>query len=350
MTLTQSRINEEQLDLICRELMSRQRFLITSHLKPDGDSIGSQLAMAYALRALGKEVRIVNRDQAAPGLLAFPGVKDIEIADRVDGDFDALLVMECGDLARTGVQGLERYFTINIDHHPGNAMYGAINWFDSGAAACGEMVFDIVQRLGVPLTPKIAVHIYVAILTDTGSFHYSSISPRTFDICRQAMEAGVDPVFVARSVFDSNNIGRLRLFGAVLGSVELEANGRLAVIYLDRAMARAAGGTYDDTEGLINLPLTVKEIQAVVFFKEWEGNQYRVSLRSKGRIDVGEVAKRFGGGGHKNASGCTVYGSLAEARQQIIAPVVEAIDRGTEDAGSGVPSPSADAPDMTGLA
>jgi bifunctional oligoribonuclease and PAP phosphatase NrnA len=350
MTLTETTKTSQDLPgRICDELRRRQRFLITSHLKPDGDSIGSQLAMAYALRALGKEVRIVNRDPAAPGLLAFPGVADIEIAPRVDGDYDALIVMECGDLARTGVEGLERYFTINIDHHPGNAMFGAINWFDSTAAACGEMVFDIIQRLGVDLTPAIAVHIYVAILTDTGSFHYSSISPRTFDICRQCLEAGVDPVFVARSVFDSNNIGRLRLFGAVLGSVELEAGGRLAVIYLDRAMARAAGGTYDDTEGLINLPLTVKEIQAVVFFKEWEPNQYRISLRSKGTIDVGDVAKRFGGGGHKNASGCSVTGSLPEARQQILPLVVEAIDHGTGGNGNGQPS-SADTSDMTGLA
>jgi bifunctional oligoribonuclease and PAP phosphatase NrnA len=350
MTLTDTTRTSDLLDRIASELRSRQRFLITSHLKPDGDSIGSQLAMAYALRALGKDVRIVNRDPAAPGLLAFPGVADIEIAPRVDGEYDALIVMECGDLARTGVEGLDRYFTINIDHHPGNAMFGSINWFDARAAACGEMVFDIVQRLGVPLSREIAVHIYVAILTDTGSFHYSSISPRTFDICRQCMEAGIDPVFVARSVFDSNNIGRLRLFGAVLGSVELEAGGRLAVIYLDRAMARAAGGTYDDTEGLINLPLTVKEIQAVVFFKEWEPNEYRVSMRSKGTIDVGDVAKRFGGGGHKNASGCTVIGSLPEARQQILPLVVDAIDHGTGGNGNGQASSADSSADMTGLA
>jgi phosphoesterase RecJ-like protein len=351
MTLTHTtRTNQDLLDRICNELTGRQRFLITSHLKPDGDSIGSQLAMAYALRALGKDVRVVNRDQAAPGLLAFPGVGEIEIAPRAEGDYDALLVMECGDLARTGLEGLERHFTINIDHHPGNAMFGAINWFDPTAAACGEMVFDIVRRLGVPLSREVAVHVYVAILTDTGSFHYSSISPRTFDICRQCLEAGVDPVSVARSVFDSNNIGRLRLFGAVLGSVELEANGRLAVIYLDRAMARAAGGTYDDTEGLINLPLTVKEIQAVVFFKEWEANQYRISMRSKGTIDVGDVAKRFGGGGHKNASGCTVTGSLAEARQQILPLVAEAIDRGTGGNGNGQASSADSSADMTGFA
>ncbi len=337
---TENRTEHERMAArIADELRARQRFLITSHLKPDGDSIGSQMALAGALRALGKEVRVVNRDQAPPPLLTFPWVDQIEIADRAEGDFDAVVVLECGDLARTGVQGLERYFIVNIDHHPGNSMFGAINWFDAGAAACGEMVFDLVRALGVPMTPEIATHIYVAILTDTGSFHYSSISPRTFDICRQALEAGVDPVAVARNVFDSNNIGRLRLFGAVLGSVEIEDSGRLATIYLDRAMAKAAGGTYDDTEGLINLPLTVKEIQAVAFFKEMGPAEYRVSLRSKGAIDVGEVAKRFGGGGHKNASGCTVEGTLPEVRARVIPLVVEAINKSaTGNGGDAEPS------------
>ncbi len=322
----------ETVRRICDELLARKRFVLSSHVRPDGDSIGSQLALAYALDRLGKHVRIVNHDAAAGGLQAFPGVGSIEIADRVEGEYDASVVLECGDLSRTGVAGLDRFFVINVDHHPGNAMYGAINWFDATAAACGEMVFDIIGGLGVPLTREIATHIYRAILTDTGSFHYSSISPRTFDICRQTLEAGIDPVGIARTVFDSNNIGRLKLFGAVLSSIQLDDSGRLAIIYLDREMARQAGGTYDDTEGLINLPLTVKEIQAVAFFKEWDNGQYRVSLRSKGDIDVCSVAKRFGGGGHKNASGCTVPGPYAAARKTITGLVLEAIDRTTVSA------------------
>jgi bifunctional oligoribonuclease and PAP phosphatase NrnA len=334
MTLSATRTeHHEVLQQIREELLRARRVLITSHLKPDGDSIGSQMAVAYALRSLGKEVRLVNTDQAQPALLTFPGVSDIEIADHVEGDYDLVVVMECSDLARTGVTGLDRYRIVNVDHHPGNAMYGAVNWFDAGAAACAEMVFDIVQTLGVPLTREIATHIYVAILTDTGSFHYSSISPRTFDICRQLLEAGADPVWIARNVFDSNTIGRLRLFGAVLGSVELDESGRLATIYLDKAMARASGGTYDDTEGLINLPLTVKEILAVVFFKEGDANQYRISMRSKGEIDVCAVAKQFGGGGHKNASGCTVTGSLAAVRQQVMPLVQGAIERAIQKQG-----------------
>jgi phosphoesterase RecJ-like protein len=311
---------------IADAIRSRQRFVLSSHSRPDGDSIGSQLAMVYALRALGKEAIAVNADPAPPPLMQFPGVPDIRIAPAVDGEFDAAIIMECSDLARTGVSGLDRSFVINIDHHPGNTGFGQLMWFDSSAAACGEMVFDLVKALGVPLSREIATHVYLAILTDTGSFHYSSISPRTFEICRATIEAGVDPVLVARNVYDSNSMGRLKLFGAVLSAMQIDGTGRIAIVYLDHEMAREAGGTYEDTEGLINLPLTVKEIEAVVFFKQTEGEQYRVSLRSKGDIDVGGVAKTFGGGGHKNAAGCTVSGAIDALQKLFIAKIEDAID------------------------
>jgi bifunctional oligoribonuclease and PAP phosphatase NrnA len=311
---------------IADAIVSRRRFVISSHARPDGDSIGSQLAMAYALRALGKEVEVANADAAPGPLLAFPGVSSITIADRLEGEFDAAIIMECGDLGRTGVGGLDRFFLINIDHHPGNTAYGQINWFDPAAAACGEMVFDVVRALGVALTPEIATHVYLAILTDTGSFHYSSISPRTFAICGETLVAGVDPVLVARNVYDSNNMGRLKLFGAVLSAMQLDQTGRIAIVYLDHEMAREAGGTYEDTEGLINLPLTVKEIAAVVFFKQIEGEEYRVSLRSKGDVDIGAVAKEFGGGGHKNAAGCTVTGAIDALQKLFIEKMEQAID------------------------
>jgi len=311
---------------IAHAIRSRQRFVLSSHSRPDGDSIGSQLAMVYALRAMGKEAIAVNADAAPPPLMQFPGVPEIKIAPAVEGEFDAAIIMECSDLARTGVSGLDRSFVINIDHHPGNTGFGQLQWFDSSAAACGEMVFDLVKALGVPLSREIATHVYLAILTDTGSFHYSSISPRTFDMCREALEAGVDPVLVARNVYDSNSMGRLKLFGAVLSAMQIDISGRIAIVYLDHDMAREAGGTYEDTEGLINLPLTVKEIEAVVFFKQIEGEQYRVSMRSKGDIDVGGVAKIFGGGGHKNAAGCTVSGGIDALQKLFIAKIENAID------------------------
>jgi phosphoesterase RecJ-like protein len=284
--------------------------------------------MAYALRAMGHvvEVAVINADAAPPPLMAFPGVPDIRIAPRADGEFDAAIIMECGDLVRTGVAGLERFFVINIDHHPGNTGFGQINWFDERAAACAEMVYDLVRALGVPLSKEIATHLYLAILTDTGSFHHSNISPRTFDICRVCLEAGVDPVLVARQVYDSNNMGRLKLFGAVLNVMQVDRSGRIAALHVDQEMTRAAGGTYEDTEGLVNLPLTVKEIQAVVFFRQEQGDEYRVSLRSKGDIDINVIAKEFGGGGHKNASGCTVSGPIEELQKTLVEKIEHAID------------------------
>jgi phosphoesterase RecJ-like protein len=312
---------------IVEEIRRRQRFVVSSHVRPDGDAIGSQLAMAYALRHLGKQVRIVDGDNPPTPLLVFPGVHEIEVMRQIDDPGDAVIVMECGDLARTGVSGFERGFVINIDHHPGNSMYGAINWFELSAAACGEMVFDLVKALGVPLTKEIATHVYIAILTDTGSFHYSNISPKTFEICRQCVEAGVDPPGVARSIFDSNNLGRLKLFGAVLSRMQLDGSGRLATVYVDQQMATDCGGTYEDTEGLINLPLTVKEIQAVVFFKENGPNEWRISMRSKGDIDINAVAKQFGGGGHKNASGCSAQGTFEALKTRFRELIMAQIDK-----------------------
>jgi phosphoesterase RecJ-like protein len=180
----------------------------------------------------------------------------------------------------------------------------------------------------VPLDFEIATHIYLAILTDTGSFHHSNITPRTFDICRQAVEAGVNPAAMARRVFDSNSFGKLKLIGALLDSMELVDDGRLAVLQMDDRMLEVCGCTHNDTEGVINLPLTAREIQAVVFFKIGANGDVRVSMRSKYDVDVRMVASSYGGGGHKNAAGFTVPGRLDDVRPQILARLVAAIAQG----------------------
>jgi phosphoesterase RecJ-like protein len=316
---------------ICHAILARRRFLITSHARPDGDSIGSQLAMAYALEALGKEVRLVNADPAPEHYMEFPGVGRIEIARSVEErDADALIVMESGDLQRTGVAGLEGLFTINIDHHPGNTLYGNLNWLDLSAAACGEMVFELIEALGVPLTIETATHVYLAILTDTGSFHYSNITPRTFEICRECVEAGVNPAAMARRVFDQNSFGKLKLIGALLAEMDLLDGGRLAAMYLNDDIMNATGTTYNDTEGLINLPLTAREIQAVVFFKLGADGDIHVSMRSKYDVDVRAIAARHGGGGHKNAAGFKVAGPLAAVRDAILDELGDAIAIGAQ--------------------
>jgi bifunctional oligoribonuclease and PAP phosphatase NrnA len=302
---------------VCDDLRRHQHIAITSHVRPDGDALGSALALAWALQAIGKDARVVMRDRAPVPLNEFPGVDEIEIAATVPETTDAVVVLECGDLGRTGLVGLDRFHVINVDHHPGNTGYGVVHWFDGSAAACGELVFEIITELGVAITADMATQLFVAIVTDTGSFRYAGVSPRTFAISARLLEAGADPVAVARQLFDGNTLGRLRLQGAVLQTMELYESGRVATLHLDLATLAASGADPEETDGLINLPLSVKAIQVVVFFKQAEHGQYRVSLRSKGDIDVGKVARSFGGGGHKNASGCTLTGNVGELRAHV---------------------------------
>jgi len=191
------------------------------------------------------------------------------------------------------------------------------------------MVYTLVRELGVPLTKEIATHVYVTIMTDTGSFHYSHITPKTFDICRACLEAGVDPQSIAHSLYNSGNLGRLRMFGAILAAMEVDPSGRLATLYVDSAIAAACGGTYEDIEGLINEPLTVKDIQAVIMFKENGPRDWRISMRSKGAVDINAVARQFGGGGHKNASGCSAQGELAQIKARFQALVLGQINGAT---------------------
>lgn len=327
------------LDAARDAILARNSFLLTSHARPDGDSIGSQLAMAFALDALGKKVRIVNADPPPVHFGTHPGIDRVEATPTVDGEYDALIVMECGDLTRPGVAGLEPYYTINIDHHVGNTGYGDVNWFDESAAACTEMVFTLIERLGVPISAEIAAHVYLGILTDTGSFHHGSMSARTFEIARRCVEAGVDPAATAQQVFDSASVGKLRLIGRILDGMQLEAGGRVAVLRLDQELLDATGSSLQDTEGLINMPLAAQEIEAVLMFKQDggavsageeasdRGNEpaTRVSLRSKGSVDVRGVAVKYGGGGHKNAAGLTLTDTSASAERTLIAQVVEAV-------------------------
>ena len=197
-------------------LLAGTRFLVTSHARPDGDSLGSQLALAEALIQLGKEVRLVNADPPPTRYAFLPGAAAIEVSGSVEDGADTAVVLECGTLGRTEVSGLAGRPIVNIDHHAGNTGYGAVNWCDESACACGELVFELIEALGAKLTPSIATNVYVAILTDTGSFRHANITARTFDICRRIADAGVDAAAVAARVFNNGSLGRLRLTGRVL--------------------------------------------------------------------------------------------------------------------------------------
>ncbi|HUE88410.1 MAG TPA: bifunctional oligoribonuclease/PAP phosphatase NrnA [Vicinamibacterales bacterium] len=312
------------LDRVVSHIRSGRRFLVSSHQRPDGDAIGSAVGVALALRELGKAADVVM-DAVPPAFLRpFPAVDQIRVHTIVDETTDGSIIMECSSLDRTGVSGLDRSPVLNIDHHIGNARYGAINWIDESAAACTELVFSLIEALGIAMTPAIATHVYLGLLTDTGSFRFSHITPRSFEIARRCVEAGADPQWVARTHYDSSTLGRVRIFGHVLNAMRLDAAGRVALLTMTHADALATGATYDDTDGLINFPLSVNDIQAVAFVKEAGPDDWRVSLRSKGEVDVGAIARAHGGGGHRNAAGCSARGPLSAVQEAFLALLVKA--------------------------
>jgi bifunctional oligoribonuclease and PAP phosphatase NrnA len=311
---------------VANAIRERRSFILTSHARPDGDAVGSQLALAFALDALGKAVRLVDKDPVPEPYRVFPGVDRIELAGEVQNGSDTVITLECSTLARPEVAGLETMFIINIDHHVGNTMYGAINWFDESAAACGEMVAELVDALGVQWTRDIASHLFLAIATDTGGFRHGTISERTFHICQRIVSTGVEPAALSRQIFDSYSIGRVRLTGALLNAMELHDNHRIAILAYDDDLLRSCGATVDDTDGLINIPLSARDVLAVALFKKQPDSTFRVSLRSKGSIDVRVIAQKWGGGGHKNASGLTLRGDYEKLKAEILRALREGIE------------------------
>lgn len=310
-----------------RAILGRRSFVVTSHARPDGDAIGSSVALAAALEQLGRQATVLLRDPVPGPFRELPGIERVRTTDTLDVDADALVVLECGDLSRPGIAGLERIgAVINIDHHLGNTLFGTSNWFDSGAAACGELVAGLIDELGVTWTREIASQLFLALSTDTGSFRYGPISARTFEICRRIAETGVRTAELSRIIFESYSIGRVRLTGALLDQMTLHHGNRLALLYYDDALLARCGATPDDTEGLVNLPLGAREVEAVALIKGQPDGTWRVSLRSKGEVDVRAVASRWSGGGHRNAAGCTITGELTAVRDALAAALAEAID------------------------
>lgn len=311
---------------VAAAIHARNTFLLTSHARPDGDAIGSSVALALALQRIGKQATVVLRDPVPQAYRDFPAIDRIQFSAEVSTPADAVIVLECGEISRPGLAGLERYTIVNIDHHLGNTMYGAVNWFDEQAAACGELVAQLIDELGVAWTPDVAAHLYLALSTDTGGFRYGPISARTFETCRRIVEAGVDTAHLSRQIFDSFSLGRVRLTGALLNAMTLHHGNRLAVLAFDDALLAACEATTDDTEGLVNLPLGAREVAAVALLKRQDATTWRISLRSKGTVDVRSVAARWQGGGHHNAAGLTMTGDESTVRRDLVAALAQAID------------------------
>ena len=311
---------------IIRFVHQHSDFAITSHARPDGDSLGSELALAATLRSLGKNVRIVNCDPHPQSYVGLPDANLVNIERRLEGRHDAVFVLETTDLERTGVAGLENCVIINIDHHKGTLPYGTFNWVDGSASAVGEMVYELIRGLGVKITPEIATNLYVAILTDTGSFQFSNTTAKAFGVARELVEAGANPSEIAQMVYMSHPLSKLRLVARVLDTLEIHPSRKIAWILLTKQMLEETGASAVDTEGMVNYPLSIEGVCMVAFFREDRPKVYRISLRSKDNFDVASAAEFFGGGGHTNAAGLWAEGTFEEVKQKVIQQVERLLD------------------------
>ena len=312
-------------------LRRASRVLLTSHAAPDGDALGSELGLAEVARALGIAATIVNRDPHPAPLGFLPGLETIRVEAELpagfEREFDLAVLLECPGLDRPALAGLERLPLLNIDHHLENARYAEVNVVDEDAPAVGEMVLAIAEAAGVAVTESMATNLYAALVTDTGDFRYSNATPRAFAAAARLVTAGARPAQIAEALWEHNPERVVRLTAEVLGTLELLAGGRLAVISCDRAMLEHAGARPEDTENLINIPRGIDGVRVAVFFKALKDGAVRVSLRSRGDVDVQGVAKAFGGGGHRNAAGCTIAGTVAEARPRLLAAALSVVER-----------------------
>jgi phosphoesterase RecJ-like protein len=306
------------LSQVVQLIEQKQRFMITSHVRPDGDGLGSGLALCWMLKALNKDAYVVLRDRVPPAYEVLPGSELVIVQDDVTDTYDAAFIIECSDVERPGLPGLDNQFVVNIDHHSTTVPFGDINWIDSTAAAVGEMIYNLCKALGVEVTKEIAECIYTALLTDTGSFHFSNTTERTLKIASELVRRGVEPARISQALFYSNSYSKIRLLGLVLSNIERDESGRIAWITMDRATMYETGASEEDSDGIVNHALSVDEVEAVAFFKELSPGAYRVSLRSKGKHNVAKVAELFGGGGHRNAAGCRITADLEEVKQLII--------------------------------
>jgi len=311
---------------ILEAMRQGERFLICSHSRPDGDAVGSMLAVGMLLRQMGKTVDLVAADRVPAVYRGLPGAGEIRTVMRVRGLYDAAILLECDGLERTRLRGLERMFVINIDHHASGKNFGQLNWIDPDACSVGELVYRLAQEAGATVTPEIATCLYTTLLTDTGGFCYGGIQARTFALAGELTAAGADPVRIARDVYFANPMSKMMLMGAALST--LHRDGPLAWVWVTHEDMMRVGAAEEDCEGIVNYALSVAGVEAAAFLRELPEGRIRVSLRSKtlGRgtedgpsaVNVAAIAEKLGGGGHENAAGCTLDGPMARAREEIL--------------------------------
>jgi len=315
-------MNAPPVQQIARKIRESRRIAISSHLRPDGDSICTGLALAMMGELMGKQMAILNHDPTPFPFTRAPDIERVQIGPIHPQEFDAVILLECANVPRSGHENLDHYFKINIDHHFSNDSYADVNWVNPQASAVGEMVFNLGETLGLRLTPRIAEHLYCAIVSDTGCFQFSNTTARAFEVSHNLINLGADPVRITELLYNNNSPEKIKLLGQVLTTLEMNDRGTIAVITMFRSQLEALHLKETDTEDITTLARSIKGVETVLFFKEIEPNTFRVSIRSKGTANAALIAEHFGGGGHVHAAGFTAVG----AYERLVRDIPQAIE------------------------
>lgn len=317
------------LSELIQALTRAEKIVIVGHIAPDGDSIGSVLAMGLALQRLGKEVCMLTADPIPETYNFLSGVNDFKKVTEISANFDLALILDCTDLHRCGDK-ISLFLAkvpmiVNIDHHISNQFFGQFNYVDAKASATGEIIYKVVKELGVPLTVDIATCIYTAIVMDTGSFKYDNTSVKSHRITAKLIETGIDVSTINTRLFEEKPFVSMKLLGEALQVLKISSCRRVAWMSITREIMERTGASEQDTDGIINYPKMIAGIEVGLLFREIENNKIKIGFRSKGLIDVNQLAGQFNGGGHPRAAGAMLAGNLNEIEAKVINAVISAL-------------------------
>ena len=311
-------------------------FLIVSHVDPDGDAIGSSLGLAWALRAMGREVAVANSSALPENLRFMPGSEWVRRPAEIRTVFSSVIVLDCSSVDRIGLEAESLIAPgaaiANIDHHAANTGFGDPRLVNTEACATAELVSDVLDACGIPLEPEVAICLYTGVASDTGGFRYLNTTPRALRLAARFVEHGAMPAVASDALYGKKSEASLKVLGFALSSLEKLSHGQVAALTISREMFEKAGASTEDSDGIVQFAKALDGTRVGILIQEIAPGEVRLSIRSDGSVDVNAVAAGFGGGGHRNASGARVKGDLATVRRAVL----EALDRAV----NGGPAPS----------
>jgi phosphoesterase RecJ-like protein len=313
-------------------IQANDNFLIISHVNPDGDTIGSALAIAHFLKRLNKKFVIINEHVIANKYLFLPLADQFITPDKISNRFDSIIAVDCADIKRIGEQVSNKIADtikvfVNIDHHPTNDFYGTLNIIDSNAASTTLVIYNLFEQCDFELDYQIAVNLYTGLMTDTGSFKYGNTTAESHLVAAKLIDYGINVYDIADRILETNSINQLITIRESLATLEVHKTGKIAwiTVVLDSNNENDKSSVEADVEGLVNYPRSIEGVEVAISFKLTNDNKIKVGLRSKKYVDVSKIAAAFDGGGHKRAAGCTIAAPLNIVKEKIIDEITKHI-------------------------